>query len=96
MKTMNLPEGNACGADDDSGTPIVDYAEHWAKTLFFMWVTLTEHKWVILAERRGHLILKVTTDSLDAGSHYCMIKDVIIHYYGTGDRSVPGREPRRR
>ena len=21
--------------------------------LFFVWVTLTEHKWVILAERRG-------------------------------------------
>jgi len=54
MKTINLPEGNAFGVDDDdSGTPIVDYAEHRAKTLFFVWVTLTEHKWVILGERRG-------------------------------------------
>src|ERR1700738_4213541 len=24
--------------------------------VFFVWVTLTEHKWVILAERRGRLI----------------------------------------
>jgi len=23
------------------------------KTLFFVWVDLSEHKWVILAERRG-------------------------------------------
>ena len=54
MKTINLPEGNAFGVDDDdSGTPIVDYAEHRAKTLFFVWVTLTEHKWVIFGERRG-------------------------------------------
>ena len=54
MKTINLPEGNAFGADDDdSGTPYVDYAEHRAKTLFFVWVTLTEHKWVIFGERRG-------------------------------------------
>ena len=54
MKTINLPEGNAFGVDDDdSGTPYVNYAEQRAKTLFFVWVSLTEHKWVILRERRG-------------------------------------------
>ena len=54
MKTINLPEGNAFGVDDDdSDTPIVDYAEHRAKTLFFVWGTLTEHKRVIFGERRG-------------------------------------------
>jgi len=54
MKTINLPEGNAFGVDDDdSGTPYVNYAEQRAKTLFFVWVRLTEHKWVILRERRG-------------------------------------------
>mgnify|MGYP005848640569 FL=1 len=54
METINLPEGNAFGVDDvESGTPIVDYAEHQAKTLFFVWVTLTEQKWVIFGERRG-------------------------------------------
>jgi hypothetical protein len=31
----------------------VNYAEQRAKTLFFVWVSLTEHKWVILRERRG-------------------------------------------
>jgi len=55
MKTINLPEGNAFGVDDDdNGTPYVNYAEQRAKTLFFVWVSLTEHKWVILRERRGH------------------------------------------
>jgi perosamine synthetase len=29
--------------------------EHPAKMLFLMWVTLTEHKWIILGERRGPL-----------------------------------------
>ena len=54
METINLPEGNAFGVDDvESGTPTVDYAEHQAKTLFFVWVTLTEQKWVIFGERRG-------------------------------------------
>ena len=54
MKTINLPEGNAFGVDDDdSGTPYANYAEQRAKTLFFVWVSLTEHKWVILRERRG-------------------------------------------
>jgi hypothetical protein len=54
MKTINLPEGNAFGVDDDDGdTPYVNYAEQRAKTLFFVWVSLTEHKWVILRERRG-------------------------------------------
>jgi len=33
-------------------TPIVDYAEHRAKTLFFVRVTFGEHKWVIFGERR--------------------------------------------
>ena len=50
MKTIILPEGNAFGADDiDSRT---HYAEHPARMLFLVWVTLTEHKWVILRERR--------------------------------------------
>jgi hypothetical protein len=49
MKTINLPEGNAFGVDDDGGgTPYVNYAEQRAKTLFFVWVSLTEHRWVIL------------------------------------------------
>ena len=56
METINLPEGNAFGVDDvESGTPTVDYAEHQAKTLFFVWVTLTEQKWVIFGERRGFI-----------------------------------------
>jgi hypothetical protein len=56
MKTINLPGGNAFGVDDDDGcTPYVNYAEQRAKTLFFVWVSLTEHKWVILRERRGDL-----------------------------------------
>jgi hypothetical protein len=47
MKTISLPKGNAFGVDDvESGTPIVDYAEHQAKMLFFVWVTLAEQKWV--------------------------------------------------
>jgi hypothetical protein len=54
MKTIMLPEGNACGVDDDeSGWLYVNSAEYRAKTLFFVWVTLTEHKWVILGERRS-------------------------------------------
>ena len=54
MTTLSLPEDNAFGVDDIAGgTPIVSNAENWAKTLFFVWVTLTEHKWVILGERRG-------------------------------------------
>src|ERR1017187_868033 len=36
--------------DIDSST---HYVEHAAKTLFLMWVTLTEHKWVTLGERGG-------------------------------------------
>jgi hypothetical protein len=48
--------GHAFGADDiDSRT---HYVEHPAKTLFSVWVTLTEQKWVILRERRGDLIRK--------------------------------------
>jgi hypothetical protein len=43
--------GHAFGADDiDSRT---HYVEHPAKILFLVWVTLSEHKWVILGERRG-------------------------------------------
>ncbi len=54
MKTLSLPEGNAFGVDDIArGTPIVNSAQHRAKTLFFVWATLTEHKWVIFGERRG-------------------------------------------
>ena len=54
MKTLNLPEGNAFGADEsDSATPYVEDVEQRAQTLFFVWVTLTEHKWVTFGERRG-------------------------------------------
>ena len=54
MKTLDLPEGNAFGADEsDSATPYVEDVEQRAQTLFFVWVTLTEHKWVIFGERRG-------------------------------------------
>lgn len=43
----------AFGADDiDSPTP---YGRPAPQTLFFGWVTLTEHKWVTLGERRGVL-----------------------------------------
>jgi hypothetical protein len=53
MKTLDLPEGNAFGADEsDSATPYVEDVEQRAQTLFFVWVTLTEHKWVIFGERR--------------------------------------------
>src|ERR1035438_6032034 len=46
----------AFGLDDiDSST---HYVEHAAKTLFLMWVTLTEHKWVTLGERRGRMIVQ--------------------------------------
>jgi hypothetical protein len=41
----------AFGLDDiDSPT---HYVKHAAKTLFLVLVTLTEHKWVTLGERRG-------------------------------------------
>ena len=41
----------AFGLDDiDSRT---HYVEHAEKTLFLVWVTLTEHKWVTLGERRS-------------------------------------------
>src|ERR1017187_163752 len=47
----------AFGLDDiDSST---HYVEHAAKTLFLMWVTLTEHKWVTLGERRGNTSAEV-------------------------------------
>jgi hypothetical protein len=52
-----LAQDNAFGVDDDeSGTHHVDYVEDRAKTLFFVWATLTEHKWVILRERRGYIV----------------------------------------
>ena len=58
-KTINLAQDNACGVDDDdSGTPYVDKAEHRVKVLFFVWATLTEHKWVIPGERRGGLTIR--------------------------------------
>jgi hypothetical protein len=54
METITLPEGNAFGVDAvESGIPIVECVERRAKTLFFVWVTLTERKWVIFGERRG-------------------------------------------
>jgi hypothetical protein len=42
---------HAFGADDIDGPTL--YGEHRPQILFFVWVTLTEHKWVILRERRG-------------------------------------------
>lgn len=51
MKSIALPVGNAFGVDDiESRT---HYVEDPAKMLFFGWVNLTEHKWVVLRERRG-------------------------------------------
>ena len=41
----------AFGADDTDGPTL--YGEHRPQTPFFVWVILTEHKWVILGERRG-------------------------------------------
>lgn len=68
MKAINLPEGNAFGVDDDDGggTPYVNYAEQRAKTLFFVWVGLNEHKRVILRERRGRCILPPTSPNVIA------------------------------
>ena len=67
METINLPEGNAFGVDDvESGTPTVDYAEHQAKTLFFVWVTLTEQKWVIFGERRGGIVATLAVCAISA------------------------------
>jgi hypothetical protein len=40
----------AFGADDIDGPTV--YGEHRPQILFFEWVTLTEHKWVTLGERR--------------------------------------------
>ena len=61
MKTIILPEGNTFGADDiDSRT---HYVEHPAKMLFLVWVTLTEHKWVILRERRGSSLRRLFSGS---------------------------------
>ena len=42
---------HAFGADDIEGPTL--YGEHRPQILFFEWVTLTEHKWVTLGERRG-------------------------------------------
>src|SRR5450759_3474181 len=38
---------HAFGADDNDSLTLQP------RTLFFVWVTLTEHKWVTLGERRG-------------------------------------------
>jgi hypothetical protein len=54
MKTIILPSGNAFGVDDNDGlTPSGEANESLPQTLFLVWVTLTEHKRVILAECRG-------------------------------------------
>jgi len=42
---------HAFGADDIDGPTL--YGEHRPKIVFLVWVNLTEHKWVILGERRG-------------------------------------------
>ena len=47
----HFARSRAFGADDIDGPTL--YGEHLAQTLFFVWVTITEHKWVILRERRG-------------------------------------------
>src|SRR5437773_8622579 len=53
----------ASGADDGTAnrTPsawMISLAPSLARgqIVFFVWVTLTEHKWVILAERRGEVV----------------------------------------
>ena len=56
-KVSNL---RACGADDVTATRapsawmimLSPFLALW-QIVFFVWVTLNEHKWVILAERRG-------------------------------------------
>lgn len=54
MTTLILPEGNAFGVDDiDSCSPYVEHPGENRRNVFFVWVTLTEHKWIILRERRG-------------------------------------------
>ncbi|MDP2999534.1 MAG: hypothetical protein Q8N47_18740, partial [Bryobacterales bacterium] len=45
--------GHAFGADDIDDPTL--YGEHRPQILFFEWVTLTEHKWVTLGERRRSL-----------------------------------------
>ncbi len=47
----HFARGHAFGADDIASPP--HYVEDPAKTLFLVWVTLAEQKWVILGERRG-------------------------------------------
>ena len=47
----HFARGHAFGADDIASCP--RYVEEPAKTLFLVWVTLAEQKWVILGERRG-------------------------------------------
>jgi len=42
---------HAFGADDIDGPTL--YGERRPQILFSEWVTLTEHKWVTLGERRG-------------------------------------------
>jgi len=46
----------AFGLDDIDGT--IPYVEYTAKTLFLVWVTLTEQKWVTFGERRGASVKK--------------------------------------
>jgi hypothetical protein len=48
----HFARGHAFGADDIASR--TRYVEHPAKTLFLIWVTLTEQKWVIFGECRGH------------------------------------------
>ena len=79
MTTLSLPEGNAFGVDDTAGgTPIVNHAETRAKTLFFLWVILTEHKWVILGERRGQQT-RITALTAKAREPGCELLPKVSH-----------------
>ena len=57
---------HAFGADEVDGPTL--YGEHRPQILFFAWVTLTEHKWVILRERRGNLSTIVHVYAFEAKS----------------------------
>jgi hypothetical protein len=53
MSTIVLPERNAFGVHDiDSYAPHAGRPAKTGENVFFVWVSLTEHKWVILRERR--------------------------------------------
>jgi hypothetical protein len=56
MKTIILPSGNASAWMIIMASLPQDETHNLSvATLFLVWVTLTEHKWVILGNRRGAL-----------------------------------------